>query len=368
MISLPIELLKAVYLISFSLGCWTCLSILVTKKSETKTKFILLLFVCFLMVPPINAYFNLLTQGKAPWLMLLNQNLAWAYGPLLFFMVKHVTLKTPSYIEFFIHLIPFLTTLIIRSLNINIPLFNSFYFTLLFTQIFCYITFSLFFIKLNQTGLKRLIFHHPNTSYYWLLFLISGLLLITFFDIIVISLFNFGFFPDLALVSIIACAFSLYISGIALFIVYQPVIFTESPTLKKTSEDPKPTLRNIELTPKSVSEICDRLDTLIETHPPHLDEEISLSKLASQLDITASQLSEYFNVHKNTSFYDFLNHLRYEESIKLLLQKDTDLTVADIAYQAGFNNRNTFYKTFKQKTGFTPSEFRKANVKTRAVV
>jgi len=34
-------------------------------------------------------------------------------------------------------------------------------------------------------------------------------------------------------------------------------------------------------------------------------------------------------------------------------------TLADIAYRAGFNNRNSFYKAFKEKTGMRPSDYRR---------
>jgi AraC-like DNA-binding protein len=93
------------------------------------------------------------------------------------------------------------------------------------------------------------------------------------------------------------------------------------------------------------------LQELVKNHKPHLDDDISLPKLASLLGVTSHQLSELLNIHKPTSFYDFLNDLRYQESLHFLMVNESELTIADIAYRLGFNNRNSFYKVLKEKPG-----------------
>jgi AraC-like DNA-binding protein len=93
------------------------------------------------------------------------------------------------------------------------------------------------------------------------------------------------------------------------------------------------------------------LQELVKNHKPHLDDDISLPKLASLLGVTSHQLSELLNIHKSTSFYDFLNDLRYQESLHFLMVNESELTIADIAYRLGFNNRNSFYKVLKEKPG-----------------
>jgi transcriptional regulator GlxA family with amidase domain len=89
---------------------------------------------------------------------------------------------------------------------------------------------------------------------------------------------------------------------------------------------------------------------------------MSLARLAALLDVTGHQLSELLNLHLGRSFYDYLNELRYREALQMLERPDPaqTLTVADIAYRAGFNNRNSFHKVFKDKTGLTPAQYRKA--------
>src|SRR5690606_14620975 len=95
-----------------------------------------------------------------------------------------------------------------------------------------------------------------------------------------------------------------------------------------------------------------------KTHQPHLDETISLGKLASLLGITPHQLSDLFNIHMATSFYDYLNHLRYEESIRLLQNTRQACSITDIAYSSGFNNHNSFYMVSQERSSLTPTKLK----------
>lgn len=83
-----------------------------------------------------------------------------------------------------------------------------------------------------------------------------------------------------------------------------------------------------------------------------------MEKLPSLLGITRNQLSELLNIHKQTSFYDFLNDLRYRESVALLQDSSSGLSIIDIAYRSGFNSRNSFYTAFKKRTGLTPKQYK----------
>jgi AraC-like DNA-binding protein len=47
---------------------------------------------------------------------------------------------------------------------------------------------------------------------------------------------------------------------------------------------------------------------------------------------------------------------------KILLPEMNHLTIAGIAVDCGFNSQATFQRTFKEITGKSPSEFRKAAV------
>lgn len=54
---------------------------------------------------------------------------------------------------------------------------------------------------------------------------------------------------------------------------------------------------------------------------------------------------------------EYLLHIRFSKAKQLLLQ-ERQLTIAEIAYQAGFSDPNYFSRAFKQHAGQTPSTFR----------
>lgn len=167
--------------------------------------------------------------------------------------------------------------------------------------------------------------------------------------------------------SLISCGFSMYVSCIALLALFQSMalfsMFPEKSTLAPasivTTEDDFKKPRNIELSSNAAKELWEQLDVIITMEKPHLDPDISLSKLANRLNISNHLLSELINIHKSTTFYDFLNDKRFEESIKLILNRKSFYTITDITFMSGFNNKNSFYKVFKKQTGMTPNEYRK---------
>ena len=80
------------------------------------------------------------------------------------------------------------------------------------------------------------------------------------------------------------------------------------------------------------------------------------------LAITQSLLqniSQTFNEHLKTNFYNYVNGFRLSLAKKKLLDSEfSKLNIIGIAMDCGFKSKSTFYKLFKQKTGKTPSEYR----------
>jgi AraC-like DNA-binding protein len=85
----------------------------------------------------------------------------------------------------------------------------------------------------------------------------------------------------------------------------------------------------------------------------------TLSDLAEELRVSTHLASELLNVHLDSSFYEFLNRHRAAEAAELLRAGKGGFSIADIAYEAGFNNPNTFYKEFRKVRGVTPAQFRR---------
>ncbi len=355
-----IEIAKVWFIFSFSLGCWTCLTLLVSKRGDAKVKYTILSFILVFLIPPLNAYVTMVNTQPVHWLLILSQKLTWCYGPIMVALIQHILLKPISRTSYAIQALPFI-------LAVTHDIFSLHWLTLpmrlvvLFIQVFSYLFYAAFILKTERSRLLTLTTQFKNTSYYWLIYLVGCLFFIMLFDVVVFTNVLFGNIPSFTALAVIASLIGIFINTIALFSIYQPdVFFHESPTQDIIPLPEKTQPRSIELSPEAARQLDEQLQELVKNHKPHLDEDISLPKLASLLGVTSHQLSELLNIHKSTSFYDFLNDLRYHEALPFLVENESELTIADIAYRSGFNNRNTFYKVFKEKTGLTPHQYKKS--------
>jgi len=92
---------------------------------------------------------------------------------------------------------------------------------------------------------------------------------------------------------------------------------------------------------------------------PYLDDELTIRKLAQQLEIQPHHLSQVINSTFSMNFYTFVNSYRVDEVICLM--KDPQRkhhTILAIAYDSGFKSKSSFNTIFKKMIGKTPSEYR----------
>lgn len=90
----------------------------------------------------------------------------------------------------------------------------------------------------------------------------------------------------------------------------------------------------------------------------HLRESPSLEETARQANISPSYLSKIFISHLKTSFSDFVINEKITFAQKLLA--DSELSMTEIASEAGFSSHSYFSDSFKRNTGMTPMQFRKS--------
>lgn len=102
------------------------------------------------------------------------------------------------------------------------------------------------------------------------------------------------------------------------------------------------------------------LTSYMENEKPYLDFDLTLQKLATQVEMPEKELSVLINQTIGKHFFDFINEYRIEDA-KILLRNQPQLTVLEILYQVGFNSKSSFYTAFKKETELTPSDYRKSN-------
>lgn len=84
--------------------------------------------------------------------------------------------------------------------------------------------------------------------------------------------------------------------------------------------------------------------------------QLTLEDAAGHVHLHPSYFSTLFKHSTGSSFKEYLNMVRIEESKQLL--SNTDYSIIDIAIAVGFEDQSYFSKVFKKYTGLTPRQFR----------
>ena len=133
-----------------------------------------------------------------------------------------------------------------------------------------------------------------------------------------------------------------------------------TPDIKTNVVIPKAKYQRSSLTKEQVRELSDKLRCFMEEEEPFLNGEIKLLELAALLGLSANVLSQVINEHSGQSFYDFINRYRAYKAKELIEDKAyANDALINLAADAGFNSKNTFYKYFKKHFLITPAEYRK---------
>ncbi|NVK83208.1 MAG: helix-turn-helix transcriptional regulator [Cytophagia bacterium] len=99
-----------------------------------------------------------------------------------------------------------------------------------------------------------------------------------------------------------------------------------------------------------------RLDDVFKFTLENYQRPIQLEEVAEVVHMNKAAFCRYFKQHTRKTYLNFLNEIRLQKASELL--KTSELSVAQIAYEVGFNNLSNFNRTFKLVTNSTPTEYR----------
>ncbi len=88
----------------------------------------------------------------------------------------------------------------------------------------------------------------------------------------------------------------------------------------------------------------------------HYAEPLTLEQAAEYVGFSKFHFTRLFKEYTGVTFYDHLLNRRIQAAQELL---GTDRPVTDISYMTGFHSLASFSRSFKQITGFSPSEYRR---------
>jgi AraC-like DNA-binding protein len=105
-----------------------------------------------------------------------------------------------------------------------------------------------------------------------------------------------------------------------------------------------------------------RIEKTMQYINQNFDKVITLADVSKLANMSEAAFSRFFRTKTGMTFIDSLNEIRLGHASRLLI--DTTQSVAEIAYNSGFNNISNFNRIFKKKKGTTPKEFRESYLST----
>ena len=92
----------------------------------------------------------------------------------------------------------------------------------------------------------------------------------------------------------------------------------------------------------------------------HLDQRFTIEELSKQYLINTSTLKEVFKTVYGLPIATYMKEYRIREAMKLL--RETDSTIAEIAYKVGYRTQGKFSQAFKDVVQMLPTEYRKSHI------
>ncbi|MEP3389021.1 MAG: helix-turn-helix transcriptional regulator [Reichenbachiella sp.] len=111
-------------------------------------------------------------------------------------------------------------------------------------------------------------------------------------------------------------------------------------------------------------DLIDKIQRFMIEQEFYRKEKLTIGQLAEALEEQEYKTRRVINQEMGyRNFTDFINSYRIREATDLLKDRTkSKLTILEIAYKIGFNSIGPFNRTFKQATGFTPTDYRKKHM------
>lgn len=105
------------------------------------------------------------------------------------------------------------------------------------------------------------------------------------------------------------------------------------------------------------NESLDKLKSVLNYVKENYAEEISIGEMADIAGFSESHFMRFFKNAMGKTFTNYLNDYRLEKATDLLTS--TTMPILNVASECGYNNLSYFNRSFKEKYGVTPKEYRR---------
>jgi AraC-like DNA-binding protein len=109
-----------------------------------------------------------------------------------------------------------------------------------------------------------------------------------------------------------------------------------------------------------------RIERTFDYMNKNFDKTITLNEVAKLANMSDVSFSRFFRQRTGNTFVDSLTEIRLGHASRILIESTN--SIAEIAYNCGFNNISNFNRIFKKKKGCTPRDFRESFSGTRIFI
>ena len=355
------------------------LALLLQKRPKALHDRILIFWLLYLAIATATYALTIDIFPDAPFLSSGIIALFLLHGPFLFLYVSALTADRKRFgIKNIWHFLPFVAFILYLAIASRFPAYSEgirvdhvsegaaeppflFLFFLIITALSGPVYFLLAYRKFHQSKESSLEFSSKEVDLDWLgkLIPIFG---IVWTLLIVIAIIHHIFH----LFSMAFCTNGLFLSlsGFIILIGYfglkQKEVFINFPQQgKEPNSENRIKYGASRLQGAELQKYYREIERYMEAQKPYLDPDLTLPKLAENLNVPAHNLSQVINEMHGSNFFDFINQFRVEE-VKRKIQDPNfqNYSLLGIAMESGFNSKSAFNRVFKNLTGTTPSKFR----------
>ena len=310
----------------------------------------------------------------------------------VFLYIKYLATEKSKINKYdFIHFVPAIITFILlipfftmpASLKVDVFLMrHSHYYQLLELILFlvsigqgtCYFISSFKYIHQYHQRLKE---HYSNTSartIYWMqatLGIVAIMVILGFIGGILGGFLGYGKLSQY-IFNILYITIGLSIYMTAFYMIIQHGLFTSSEStdvsiktlsisdLSTNNQIPSSqSLTGSVLSQEYIDKIALELERVMSDEKLFLFSDLSLNAVALQIHIPRQHISEVLNKNLNTSFFDYVNKYRIEESKRKIKEDSLNkYTLIALGIESGFNSKASFYRNFRKYENMTPLEYK----------
>lgn len=102
-----------------------------------------------------------------------------------------------------------------------------------------------------------------------------------------------------------------------------------------------------------------KMDSVFQYVDTNYQERIDLDDISKSIGFSKYYFTKFFKENTGVTFLDYLNNYRIKKAEWRIIEEDE--TIAEIAYNCGFNSIKTFNRLFKNIVGCTPMKYRRDN-------